>query len=649
MQPNASISHSLRAITQTPLQAKNHYPRTRIHTNPRQDQNLAKTSQESNTTPFKPQNKLKLLHLASDSYRGGAESVFRNTIEQTLTLTNYEIFVASCDTLETLPKGIDSSHFLALDDWSDYSKPIGAFKYIFNVKNYKILKDFLFKVRPDVIHTQNYLSRLSPSVLFALRTYKARFQQTRLVFTQHNFGPCPNGGLYNYSKKAICEDCISKSKLRIMWKNCDRRGRIYSILKAIRSLFNRGIFMDEKDVFDRILCVGEFQRQKHIQDGFNPKKTQILQNPIEMKFYNPDVKLEDKQDLIVFFGRLSPEKNVSLLIKAFAKLIQDPKFASYQLCIIGDGDDRVHCENLAHSLMSNTQNISHYKFLGKLAPLEIAEILKNAKLSVMPSLWYETFGLVILESIIAGVVPITSNLGALKETVKQFCGYTFKFDEKILPLDDKNISNLKIVIASTLQSYDDIWHTFIAKRDEILKNINNGDYLKKLIKVYNASNGGGVVIIDLLLILALLYRKYLIIFLDSQSPANIKHILKYTKFCIMPTKCYETFGLTIAESTLGGAIPLASGIGAYKDTIEQFCGYTFDFAYNEDKKGALWQENVFDKNVENLTSRLIELLDNYPRIWQQFEPKRNLIIQNLLHQNYLQKLTGIYSNKDLES
>ena len=188
----------------------------------------------------------KLLHLASDSYRGGAESVFRNTIEQTLTLQNYEVFVASCDTPKSLPKGIDSKHFLALDDWASYPKPIGALKYVFNLKNYRILKTFLFTIRPDIIHTQNYLSRLSPSVLFALRSYKRKFPHTKLIFTQHNFGVCPNGGLYNYAQKSICEACIGHSKFRIMWKNCDRRGRIYSLLKGVRTLFYCGIFMSSR-------------------------------------------------------------------------------------------------------------------------------------------------------------------------------------------------------------------------------------------------------------------------------------------------------------------------------------------------------------------------------------------------------------------
>lgn len=291
----------------------------------------------------------KLLHLASDTFKGGAESVFRNTIEATLESKQFDIYVASCD--EAPPCGIDNAHFLRLDDWQLYPKWRGAYKYIFNPTNYKRLKAFLFTIKPDIIHTQNYLSRLSPSVLFALRAYKAKHPNAKLIYTQHGFGPCANGGLYNYAKGQICEQCIGHSKgLRIAYENCDRRGRIHSILKALRSPFYQGALLQEKELFDTIICVGEFQRSKHIQDGWDSSKLITLTNPIETHFYNPHISLQDKQDLLVFFGRLSPEKNVPLLLHAFANLLKLPRFSHYKLLIIGDGDDKPKCLELAREL-----------------------------------------------------------------------------------------------------------------------------------------------------------------------------------------------------------------------------------------------------------------------------------------------------------
>lgn len=419
----------------------------------------------------------KLLHIASDCLRGGAESVFRNTIEQTQ--DGFEVFVASCDLLDSLPQGIKPTHFCQLDDWNTYPKILGASKYIFNLKNYRLLKAFLQYAKPDIIHTQNYLSRLSPSVLFALRWYKRQNPYVRLIYTEHGFAPCANGGFYNYTTKSICTHCIGRSKFAIAWKNCDRRGIIHSILKALRLPFYQGIFLDTRKLFDRILFVSKFQLQKHLQDSYENVKLEVVYNPIEMRFYNQNVRLEDKQDLVVFFGRLSPEKNVSLLIRAFAKLVQNPSFASYKLLIIGEGDDKVACENLALELFGACDGLDSKpcSFVGKKPPQDIAQILKNAKLCVMPTKCMETFGLTIVESTIAGCIALVRDIGALNETAQDFGALVF---EDCLD----GIESLSSAMERILGNYEFFFNEFSKRRHVVLQKLQNNQYLKDLQRVY---------------------------------------------------------------------------------------------------------------------------------------------------------------------
>ena len=499
----------LHKIVAIPSQVADLCQNLRLPRHAGQTQNLANHSQNPKPT--------KLLHLASDSYRGGAESVFRNTIEQTLTLQNYEVFVASCDTPKSLPKGIDSKHFLALDDWASYPKPIGALKYVFNLKNYRILKTFLFTIRPDIIHTQNYLSRLSPSVLFALRSYKRKFPHTKLIFTQHNMDSCANGSHCNYAKLAYCTQCVGHSKLRIAFKNCDRRGRVYSVLKAVRSLFFRGFLLDEKDLFDEIVCVGEFQYQRHKEDGWDIRKMRIVQNPIEMQFYNPAVSLAQKQDIIVIWGRVATEKNHAMLINAFAKLREQAEFSHYTLCIIGDGDERRALQSLAQNLFGVDQKCC--QFLGRLEFGALREVLLRAKLAVFPSLWTECFGLVLVEAIIGGVIRLASGMGAYKDTIEQFCGYTFEFvynedKEGVAWHGDpfaQNVENLCAKMSEILRSYPVVWQEFESKRAGIVRDLLAQQYLTKLVEIYRL--GGGAFIS----IKILLFRESHAIFASQKS------------------------------------------------------------------------------------------------------------------------------------
>ncbi|WP_304210453.1 glycosyltransferase [Helicobacter canis] len=534
----------------------------------------------------------KLLHLASDTFKGGAESVFRNTIEATLESKQFDIYVASCD--EAPPCGIDNAHFLRLDDWQLYPKWRGAYKYIFNPTNYKRLKAFLFTIKPDIIHTQNYLSRLSPSVLFALRAYKAKHPKAKLIYTQHGFGPCANGGLYNYAKGQICEQCIGHSKgLRIAYQNCDRRGRIHSILKALRSPFYQGALLQEKELFDTIICVGEFQRSKHIQDGWDSSKLITLTNPIETHFYNPHISLQDKQDLLVFFGRLSPEKNVPLLLHAFANLLKLPRFSHYKLLIIGDGDDKPKCLELARELMSqaspNTKSLeSTFKKTQMDCHANASALARNDDKNAMS----EKVG-----------SSTEANLNELAQDSRSFT---------------KNAKNLTTPQAEAVEM-----------RNRCFQAVGAGIYLSGNEQAHRAES--------------VIYRSSATplspraplpyTFLPARTPKELAAILAKAKLSILPSLWYETFGLTIVESILAGAIPIASELGAMQETIASFYGKSFSF----DPRQALQ-----DSNIQSLEVCIINTLDSYESEFATLLQKREEIMQNLHSHHYLKKLINLY-------
>ena len=403
---------------------------------------------------------LKILHIASDSFTGGAESVFRNTIK--ITSNDFIIFSASCD------KEIkDSKKHIILDNYKNYNKITGIFKYIFNIKNYFTLLHSLKTLKPDIIHTQNYLSLLSPSVLFALKIYKKQYPHTKLIYTQHTFGACGNSCFYNYHKKQVCKSCIKSTKLQIAIKNCDRRGRIYSIIKAIRTMFYQGIFLKEQNLFDKIIFVSNFQMQKHIEDNYDKSKLKVITNPIDSSFFNPSVK---KENIIIFFGRVSKEKNVSLLIEAFYEIHKD--FSDYRLLIVGDGDDKKKCENLAKKLFKNN-NICI--FISHLDSKKLKERLRSAKISILPSIWYESFGLTIIESILSNIIPIASDIGALSETIEHFGGYKFEVNNK---------NSLKQTIKKVLENYDEYCLNLKKWQEKILREMNEKKYLENLKEIY---------------------------------------------------------------------------------------------------------------------------------------------------------------------
>ncbi len=57
------------------------------------------------------------------------------------------------------------------------------------------------------------------------------------------------------------------------------------------------------------------------------------------------------------------------------------------------------------------------EFEGRRSPEEVVQAMARAKFLVFPSVWYETFGLAIIEAYAVGIPVLASNLGAMSELV----------------------------------------------------------------------------------------------------------------------------------------------------------------------------------------------------------------------------------------
>jgi phosphatidylinositol alpha-mannosyltransferase len=123
--------------------------------------------------------------------------------------------------------------------------------------------------------------------------------------------------------------------------------------------------------------------------------TKIVPNPVDVqRFKLNNIVPGDKK--IVFLGRLVRRKGCGELLRAFALL--SPNLPDAQLIIAGDGPDRKKLERLARKL-----NISgKTKFLGFIKEDEKPALLASADIACFPSLYGESFGIVLIEAMAAG-------------------------------------------------------------------------------------------------------------------------------------------------------------------------------------------------------------------------------------------------------
>ncbi len=116
---------------------------------------------------------------------------------------------------------------------------------------------------------------------------------------------------------------------------------------------------------------------------------------------------------LVFLGRLVSDKGVDVLIHAMHALQQ--KQLNYSLTIIGNGPEKEHIEQLIENY-----GLKHISMSGVIKGQELVEELNKHRVMVVPSIWEEPYGVVVLEGLASGCLMVCSNKGGLPEAANGF-------------------------------------------------------------------------------------------------------------------------------------------------------------------------------------------------------------------------------------
>ncbi|HLC26551.1 MAG TPA: glycosyltransferase [bacterium] len=141
--------------------------------------------------------------------------------------------------------------------------------------------------------------------------------------------------------------------------------------------------------------------------------------PEESRRLRRELGVEDSK-VILFVGRVSPEKGINTLISAFPRVLQRHPDAA--LVVIGEirRDSRGDGQRMeyAKSAMSMARPYGdRIKFLDVIPPSEIHRYYLLGDLFVAPSLEGEAFGMVFLEAAASGLPIVSSRRGGIPEAV----------------------------------------------------------------------------------------------------------------------------------------------------------------------------------------------------------------------------------------
>lgn len=250
--------------------------------------------------------------------------------------------------------------------------------------------------RPDLVHVHNAFMVISPSIYSACSE-----RGIPVVQTLHNFRLlCPRASFFRDG--AVCEECVDYSLFRSILHGCYRDSRQATAAVASMLATHRALGTYQKSV-TRYIVPTDHAKVKFIRAGLPANKLVVKPNFVDP---DPGEKLA-AGEYALFIGRIDQTKGTRVLLDAWKRLP-----GKYPLHVVGDGPDRQWMEAQVRE-----SRLSEVTFRGRLSHAEALEVVKGARFTVMPSIWYETFGLCIIESFACGTPVLCSSLGAMSEIV----------------------------------------------------------------------------------------------------------------------------------------------------------------------------------------------------------------------------------------
>jgi glycosyltransferase involved in cell wall biosynthesis len=262
----------------------------------------------------------------------------------------------------------------------------------------KKMRAMIEEFRPDLAHVRNIYHHLSPSILWELKA-----QGVPVVYHINDFKLlCPTYNLVRQGE--ACEDCKAGAFWRVVPSDCYPGVGARTALMA-EAYVQRWLGTYEKCV-DLFLAPSQFVRDQFAEHKWDTGKFRVLPH-FQVAAATPDPPANDPAPLL-YFGRLSPEKGVSDLLRAMQRL------PDQRLVVAGDGPQRGELQALAANL-----HLTNTKFVGHVRGAELDALITRSRFTVLPSHAYETLGKSILESYARARPVVASDLGSRRELVRE--------------------------------------------------------------------------------------------------------------------------------------------------------------------------------------------------------------------------------------
>ena len=392
--------------------------------------------------------------------RGGAERVFFDTIKG-LRERGHSVSEFSMDDPRNFESKFSSYFMSQLCELRMAMPLIMQWKVFWHLfYSHEVVKKLTMLVQaeePEVAHLHNVYHHLSAAVFGTLKR-----SRVPIVLTLHDVFPlCPNHSLLN--GETLGENLFKNKLYNCVRYKCIDGRFLPSLAGTLEAYYYRlrGIWK----MVSLYICPSEFMKNKMVEYGFPAEKMRVVRNPFELA--PTHAPLGNK---IVYLGRVHFEKGIKVFMKAL------PELRNYPVVVAGSGPEERWVQNYIRE--NNLTNVERRGWVGGEA---WQAVMNEARVIVVPSIFFENCSISILEALSNGRLVVASDRGGNPELVIDGkTGFLAK------PEDPADLA--RVIKKAMELSPEQVNVITAAGRELVAKNHNPELYFKELLAIYHEAH-----------------------------------------------------------------------------------------------------------------------------------------------------------------
>jgi glycosyltransferase involved in cell wall biosynthesis len=223
-----------------------------------------------------------------------------------------------------------------------------------------------------------------------------------VVATVHNYKlACANGSFFRDG--AVCHDCAGGLPVRAVRHGCYRESRAATAPVALAMGLHRQAW---RSLVSAYIFISASQRDLLQGSGLPADRVFVKHNLIPSRS-RPH---EERTPTLLYAGRLDEAKGARLLMAGWDRYLASSAEPELNLVIVGGGP-------LGDEVAAWAATRPSVEMTGTVSSDQVATYMARARAVLLPSTWEETFGLVAVEAMAAGVPPIASAHGSFPELI----------------------------------------------------------------------------------------------------------------------------------------------------------------------------------------------------------------------------------------